>query len=75
MSSPPRLYSAAVRTTGTGWAIGIGRLGAVLGPYLAGLMREEAWSVTVVFIFFSIPMLIACYTLSHLRIEGEGSSE
>lgn len=71
----PRLYSAAVRTTGTGWAIGIGRLGAVLGPYLAGLMREEAWSVTVVFVFFSIPMLIACYTLSYLRIEGGGSSE
>jgi len=71
----PRLYDAAVRTTGTGWAIGMGRLGAVLGPYLAGLMREEAWSVTVVFIFFSIPMLVACYTLSRLRIGGENGRD
>lgn len=64
----PRLYDAAVRSTGTGWAIGIGRLGAVLGPYLAGLMREEAWSVSVVFVFFSVPMLIACYSLSRIQV-------
>ena len=66
----PRLYDTSIRTTGTGWAIGIGRLGAVLGPYLAGLMREDSWSIVVVFIFFSVPMLIACYALSRLKIGG-----
>ena len=32
----PRIYPARVRNTGTGLAIGVGRLGAVVGPILAG---------------------------------------
>ncbi|MCH7696915.1 MAG: hypothetical protein IIB73_11630 [Proteobacteria bacterium] len=35
----PALYPAAVRTTGIGWAIGMGRFGAVLSP-LARILHE-----------------------------------
>ena len=64
----PKLYDVTVRATGTGWAIGIGRLGAVAGPYVAGLMREASWSIPIVFLFFSIPMLVASYGLKKLKL-------
>ncbi|EQB11408.1 MFS transporter [Sphingobium lactosutens] len=36
-SVTPQLYADASRSTGTGWASGIGRIGAVLGPLLVTL--------------------------------------
>lgn len=38
------MYPPHVRNTGTGLAIGIGRIGAVLGPYLGGVMIASGWS-------------------------------
>lgn len=32
----PTLYPSAVRGTGVGWGVSIGRIGAVIGPFLAG---------------------------------------
>ena len=39
----PRLYETAIRSTGTGWALGIGRLGAVAAPFVAGQMLAAGW--------------------------------
>ncbi|WP_437080794.1 MFS transporter [Streptomyces sp. enrichment culture] len=40
-----RYYPAPARSTGIGWALGIGRFGAVLGPTLGGLIIDSgaAW--------------------------------
>jgi MFS transporter, AAHS family, 3-hydroxyphenylpropionic acid transporter len=37
----PSAYPVQMRATGLGWAIGIGRLGAIAGPTLAGLILQE----------------------------------
>lgn len=54
-----RQYPAAIRTTGVGWAIGAGRLGAVFGPYLGGL--TISWGVGLLgnFIIFAVPIGLA----------------
>jgi MFS family permease len=39
----PRIYETAIRNTGTGWASGVGRLGAIAGPYLAGQLLASGW--------------------------------
>lgn len=39
----PVIYPAAVRTTGMGWAIGIGRIGAILAPLIAGMLLDRGW--------------------------------
>jgi AAHS family 3-hydroxyphenylpropionic acid transporter len=36
----PLVYPVQMRATGVGWAIGIGRLGAIAGPTLAGLILQ-----------------------------------
>lgn len=54
-----RIYPTEFRTTGVGWGIGAGRLGAVLAPMFAGILIGAGISVTMNFIIFAIPALIA----------------
>jgi MFS family permease len=53
-STTPSLYAAGVRATGTGWAIGLSRFGAVLGPILAGFLLDAGWSAQSLFKAFSV---------------------
>jgi benzoate transport len=58
-SLAPTIYSASVRTTGMGWAIGIGRVGAIVAPTLAGVFVDAAWSPMTLYAVFAVPLLVA----------------
>ncbi len=51
-------YPTALRSTGLGWGLGIGRIGAILGPLAVGYLLTAAWSAASVFAALSVPMLI-----------------
>ena len=53
------LYPTRVRATGVGWAVGAGRIGAVIGPLVGGLLIGMGWSLSANFIAFAIPALLA----------------
>ena len=53
----PGLYPAHVRVVGAGAAIGVGRAGAIIGPLIAGELRQAGFSGGQVFIAM-IPMVI-----------------
>ena len=38
------LYPTAVRSTGVGWALGVGRVGAIIGPVIGGILTRRAHS-------------------------------
>lgn len=40
----PRLYGPQVRAAGAGAAVGIGRFGSIIGPLLAGELRQAGWT-------------------------------
>lgn len=54
-----RIYSTEIRSTGIGWAIGFGRLGAIIGPFVGGLLISSGWSVDLNFIAFALPLVVA----------------
>jgi AAHS family 4-hydroxybenzoate transporter-like MFS transporter len=54
-----RIYDTEVRTTGVGWAVGAGRFGAILGPALFGILSDLNLSVAVLFVIFSVPLVIS----------------
>ncbi len=54
-----RVYDANMRATGIGWAIGIGRSGAIIGPALFGILFDDGVTIQNMFIIFSIPLLLA----------------
>lgn len=62
-----RIYPAAIRITGIGWAIGIARLGAVIGPYLAGVLVAGGMGMAGSFLVFAIPLAIAALAVSSMR--------
>jgi len=63
----PDVYPTRVRSTGTGWAIGVGRLGAVLGPYLAGIMIAAGWERALYFFALSLPLVLTMLIVLRLR--------
>ncbi|HEX4249495.1 MAG TPA: MFS transporter, partial [Pseudonocardia sp.] len=42
-------YPAAIRSTGVGWALGIGRVGSFVGPLVVATLVAAAWGVVGVF--------------------------
>lgn len=54
-----RIYPATVRTTGVGWAIGAGRVGAVIGSYSGGVLISMNFSMGSNFLIFAIPLLLS----------------
>jgi benzoate transport len=67
-AATPALYPAAIRTTGMGWAIGIGRLGAILAPLTAGLLVDRGWGTTALYCAFALPLVVAMASVRSLRI-------
>lgn len=63
----PRLYSAAVRTTGMGWGIGIGRLGAISSPMVAGILIDLGWQSSSLYLMFSLPLFCAALIIYFLK--------
>lgn len=56
-------YPTHIRSTGVGWSLGIGRLGAVLGPSLGGVLLSMNLSLQVNFLVFAIPGLLAALAI------------
>jgi MFS transporter, AAHS family, 4-hydroxybenzoate transporter len=52
-------YPAPIRSTGVGWALGIGRVGGIGGPLLIGLLLSWHLAPASLFYAASIPMLVA----------------
>ncbi|WP_110929275.1 MFS transporter [Bacillus massiliglaciei] len=56
-------YPREVRATGMGWALGIGRIGAILAPTLFAMVLATGIDSQTAFVFFAIPSLIAALAL------------
>jgi AAHS family 4-hydroxybenzoate transporter-like MFS transporter len=52
-------YPTHIRSTGVGWATGIGRAGSIVGPGLAGILVQAGMSTGNIFYLAVIPALVA----------------
>jgi MFS family permease len=62
-----RIFPAAVRSSGTGLAIAFGRIGAVVGLSLGGLLIGKGWSRPAYVAVLSLPLLAAIVSTRALR--------
>ncbi len=53
------LYHDKIRTTGVGWAVGLGRVGGIIGPVLGGILVGYGFGMIESFIAFALPVLLA----------------
>jgi AAHS family 4-hydroxybenzoate transporter-like MFS transporter len=57
-------YPTAIRSTGIGWALGIGRIGSIIGPLLGGLMLSLDWSLRTILLSGVAPALLAALAIA-----------
>jgi AAHS family 4-hydroxybenzoate transporter-like MFS transporter len=57
------LYPTAVRSTGVGWAYGIGRVGSIVGPILGGVLLTLQWGMRDLFLIAAIPLACAAVAI------------
>jgi predicted MFS family arabinose efflux permease len=63
----PVVYDASVRATGVGWGIGIGRMGAILSPTVAGMLLDGGWQPLHLYGVFASVFVLAAGCLLLLR--------
>jgi MFS transporter, AAHS family, 4-hydroxybenzoate transporter len=66
----PLMYSTTNRSTGVGWAMGLGRLGSLVGPFAVGLLVNRGWQVGDSFAAIGVPALCAALFRSLIGING-----
>jgi AAHS family 4-hydroxybenzoate transporter-like MFS transporter len=70
-----RIYPPMIRSTGAGWALGSGRVGAIAGPLLGGILLAHGWQAREIFIAAAIPALgtmLSMAILGRLRRSRRG---
>jgi AAHS family benzoate transporter-like MFS transporter len=56
-------YPAHMRATGLGWALGVGRLGAICGPIYGGAVLASGWGLEANFYAFALPAVLGALTM------------
>lgn len=69
-----QFYGLSIRSTGLGWASGIGRNGAIVGPLLGGALLGINLPLQLNFIAFAIPGVIAALAMAVFAVSGQRSS-
>jgi benzoate transport len=64
-------FPTRVRATGTGFAIGIGRGGSVLGPIMAGFLFKWGYGLPQVALYMAMGSLLAAGILSLLKLKPD----
>lgn len=61
-------YPTAVRSTGVGWALGIGRVGSIVGPLIGGAFLKAGWSPGGILLAGTVPAVCAFLAIGLSRM-------
>lgn len=59
-------YPPSIRSTGAGWALGVGRIGTIAGPLLGGLLLSLGVRTQYIFVAASVPVFGAAIVMAAL---------
>jgi AAHS family 4-hydroxybenzoate transporter-like MFS transporter len=68
-------YPTALRSTGIGWSLGIGRIGSVVGPVLGGTLMHLQWSSASLFVAAAVPAAISMLGVVCIHLSMRGSAQ
>ncbi|MGQ3241369.1 MAG: MFS transporter [Shinella sp.] len=73
-ASVAQLYNLSVRSTGLGWASGVGRIGAIVGPTLGGFLLAKEFPLQQNFLLFAIPAVISAVAMLVFAVSNDRRS-
>ena len=68
-------YPTYIRSTGVGAGLGVGRIGAIVGPAIGGMFMAAHWSTRDIFLAAAIPAAISAVAMFSLRFVVGRSSD
>jgi AAHS family 4-hydroxybenzoate transporter-like MFS transporter len=68
-----KLYPARMRTSGLGWAIGVGRIGSIAAPMLGGYLLSIGLPPTPIFLSACLVALVAATATALLVLRGSSA--
>jgi MFS transporter, AAHS family, 4-hydroxybenzoate transporter len=60
------IYPTDIRSTGAGWALGIGRIGSILGPVLGGVLISAHIPIRSLFVYTALVVVLCAVAISIL---------
>ena len=60
-------YPVAMRATGLGWALGVGRVGSIVGPAIGGVVVATADDARLVYLGCVVPVVIGMVAVAFLK--------
>ena len=57
-------YPTSARSTGVGWCLGIGRIGAIIGPLIGAFLVSLQWPTPLIFLLGAGPLAIAAIAVT-----------
>lgn len=66
-ASAATLYPTFLRSTGAGWALGIGRIGSIMGPIIGGILITSGISHPMLFFVAACPMVVCAASIILLQ--------
>ncbi|HET8696592.1 MAG TPA: MFS transporter [Gammaproteobacteria bacterium] len=61
------IYPVAMRSTGLGWALGVGRVGSIVGPTIGGMVLASAADPRSAYLVCIVPALVGAVCVALLR--------
>ena len=61
-----RIYPSHIRSTGAGWALGLGRVGAIVGPLLGGVLLGLGFQAKELFVAAAVPLFAVAVLMAIL---------
>ncbi len=71
------IYPTALRASGVGWALGIGRVGSIVGPIVGGILISMHLTLQQLYLFAAIPFFfgaIAAFLLINSYAQKRGAA-
>lgn len=74
-ASVAQLYNLSVRSTGLGWASGVGRIGAIVGPTLGGVLLAQQLPLQQNFLIFAVPAAVSALAMAVFAVSNARRGE
>lgn len=74
-ASVAQLYNLSVRSTGLGWASGVGRIGAIVGPTFGGVLLAKELPLQTNFLIFAIPAAVSALAMVVFAVSNARHAE
>jgi AAHS family 4-hydroxybenzoate transporter-like MFS transporter len=65
------IYPTDIRATGVGWALGIARVGAIVGPVIGGVLAALRLDIQGYFLIFGLLLTVAAVAIALLQFDDK----